>query len=404
MNKVAIIARHEFVYTLRRKTFLFMTFLFPALMVGIVALVAVVSVRGFQGSADLETVGLVDTANLTLNHPPTDFQVIRYSSEATAKEALLDENIQEYYVIPPNYLATGSILRYSTRRSLAAAEAAENKFLRELTLLNLIPSDVSSDVASRLRDPVNMVSIRLGRAGEAEEPVNEVSEFLVPYFFAFLLMMAIFVSSGYLLQGVGEDKENRIIEILVSSVTPRQLLMGKVAGLGFAGLFQIVIWLVAGRVALGIGTVNLEFLQEITFPLGTVALSLVYFFMGYLFFAVVMAGFGAVASTSREGQQISGVFTFIAVIPFILAQVIIENPDSTLAMALTLIPFTSPVAAMIRFASAEPPLWQVAASLGILGISTLVALWATAKIFRVYLLMYGRRPGLREILGSLRAA
>ena len=404
MNKITVIARHEFLYTVRRKAFLFMTLVFPALMVGFMALVAVVSVRGFEGSADIKAVGVVDVADLLPNLPQTELQVKRYASEATAKSALLEETIQEYYIVPPDYLATGVILRYSTRRSLVAAETAEDGFVRDLALLNLIPAGVSPEVANRLKKPVNVVSIRLSASGKAEEPVNKASEFLVPYFFAFLLMMAIFFSSGYLLQGVGEEKENRIMEVLLSSVSPRQLLMGKVAGLGFAGLLQIVIWLVAARTALAVGAVNVEFLQGIAFPLGTVILSMAYFLLGYTFYAVVMAGFGAIATTPREGQQIGGVFSFMAIIPFMLSSVLIENPDGSLAMALTFIPFTAPIAVMIRFASADIVIWQVAASLSILAVSTLIAMWASAKIFRAYLLMYGRRPGVREIVASLRAA
>ncbi len=138
--------------------------------------------------------------------------------------------------------------------------------------------------------------------------------------------------------------------------------------------------------------------------MGTVALSMAYFVLGYLFFATVTAGLGAVATTQQEGQQFSGVFSFIAAIPLIVMMVLIESPNSGLAIALTLIPFTAPVASMIRFAAGDVVAWQVALSLVILAASTVIALWASAKIFRAYLLMYGRRPGLKEIWSSLRAA
>ena len=404
MNKVFTIAKHELNITVRRKTWLFMAFVFPAIIVGLAAIIGVLTARGIKESADIQFAGIVDMANLLPKLPETDIQVIRYSSEAAAKKGLLNEVVEEYFVVPADYLATGVILRYSTRRSLSAAEVFEEGFLRDLAYENLIPSDVSPQVADRLRAPVKVVSFRLDASGEAREPVNEAAEFVVPLFFAFLLIMSIFTSSGLILQGIAEEKENRIIEILISTVSPRQLLMGKVAGLGLAGLFQVGIWLVAATAALGIGAVNVAFLAEITFPMGTIVTSLLYFLLGYLFFAVVMAGFGAVATTVREGQQIGGIFTFAAIIPFMLSSVLLESPDSALAVTLTYIPFTAPTAAMIRFAAGEVSTVQVAISLSILALSTAAALWASAKIFRAYLLMYGRRPRLREILASLRAA
>ena len=404
MSKVFTIAKHELYVTLRRKTWLFMAFVFPALMVGLAATIVALTARGIEEGADIQSAGIVDMATLFPELPETDIQVTRYASETAAKEALLSEVIEEYFVVPPDYLATGVIMRYSTRRSFSAAESLEEGFLRDLAYKNLIPSDVSPQVANRLRAPVNVVSFRLDASGEAEDPVNEAAEFLVPVFFAFLLMMSIFTSSGLMLHSVAEEKESRIIEVLLSSVSPRQLLLGKVGGLGLAGLFQIGIWLVAARVALAIGAANVALLAEITFPIGTVVTSLLYFLLGYLFFAVVMAGFGAVATTVREGQQIGGIFTFAAVIPFMLSSVLLENPDGALAVTLTYIPFTAPIAAMIRFASGEISTVQVVISLSILALSTAAALWASAKIFRAYLLMYGRRPRLREILASLRAA
>ena len=404
MNKIAVVVRHEFTVTLRRKSFLFMTFVFPAVMVGFLALTVVVSTRGFQGSADITRVAIVDPSNILPKLPETDMTVTRFDSEALAKTALLSDVIQEYYVVPPDYFDTGAILRFTLRRSLAAAETVEEGFLRDWTLANLVPDDASGSLVDRLKDPVNLVSLKLDSTGEVEEQVDEISQFLIPYFFAFLLMMAILISSGYLLQGIGEEKENRIMEVLLSSITPIQFMLGKIWGLGLAGLFQILVWLVAGRIALAVGAVNVDVLKDITYPLDTIALSMAYFFLGYLFFATIMAGLGAVTTTQRESQQIGGIFSFTAIIPFMLAPVLIENPDSSLALALTFIPFTAPVASMIRFASADIAMWQVALSLSVLAASTVFAMWASAKIFRAYLLMYGRRPGLREILASLKAA
>jgi len=174
VNRVLTIAKHELSVTLRRKTWLFMAFVFPVIMVGFAAVIGVLTARGIEQSADIGSAGIVDVANLLPKLPETDFQAKRYASEEAAKEALLADVIEEYFVVPPDYLASGVIRRYSTRRSISAAEVFEEGFLRDLAYENLIPSDVSPQVANRLRSPVNVVSFRLDASGEGKEPINDV--------------------------------------------------------------------------------------------------------------------------------------------------------------------------------------------------------------------------------------
>ena len=217
--------------------------------------------------------------------------------------------------------------------------------------------------------------------------------------------MSIFTSSGFLLQGLGEEKENRIIEILLSSVSARQLLTGKVLGLGAAGLVQMLVWLLSARWLAGMASTTIGgLLSTLQIPGNLLVLGIVYFILGYLLFAVLMAGVGSISTTSREGQQLSTIFTMIGVIPFMLAPFIMENPNHVVTQALTLFPITAPITIMIRLGLADIPVWELAVSITLLVASIIGALLLAAKVFRTFLLMYGKGPGFGEIIRSLRKA
>lgn len=195
------------------------------------------------------------------------------------------------------------------------------------------------------------------------------------------------------------------MEILLSSVSARQLLTGKVLGLGAAGLIQILIWVLSARVLVELASNTMGgFPGTLQLPSNLLILSVVYFILGYLLFAVLMAGVGSVATTSREGQQLSMIFTMSAVIPFIIAPFIMENPNHVVTQILTVFPITAPITVMIRLGLTDIPAWELALSVTLLTISIVGALMLAAKVFRTFLLMYGKRPSLRDIIRSLREA
>ena len=217
--------------------------------------------------------------------------------------------------------------------------------------------------------------------------------------------MAIFTSSGFLLQGLGEEKENRVMEILLSSVSPRQLITGKVLGLGAAGLVQIVIWLVSARYLADMASTSIGgMLSTLSISGEFLLVSLVYFILGYLLFAIIMAGAGSIGATARESQQLSVVFTLSAVVPFYFIAAIMENPDGMVSRVLTFIPFTAPITVMMRMGIAEIPMWQLGISVTLIIATIFGLLFIVAKIFRTFLLMYGKTPKLGEIIRMLRQA
>jgi len=409
MNKTILILKHEFGQTIRRKSFIIMTLAFPLL-----ALIAI-GIFGFtQGMekpappGEVVIIGYVDEMGVFSGYTeqpgePTVI-LIGYETPEEATGALLAEEISEYFIIPSDYMTTGVVARYTLERELEPP--GEIRWaIKSFLLSNLLREQTSLEVTERAKAPMALTSIRLDETGQVATDQGGFGAFIVPYLFSILLLMAIFTSSGFLLQGLGEEKENRVIEILLSSVSARQLLTGKVLGLGAAGLLQMLIWLLsAGVLARMASTTIGGLLSTLQIPGNLLVLGLVYFILGYLLFAILMAGVGSISPTAREGQQLSMIFTMSAVIPFMIAPFIMNNPSHVVTQVLTLFPITAPITVMIRLGLTDIPTWELIASISLLVIVIIGSLVLAAKVFRTFLLMYGKRPRLREIIKSLREA
>jgi ABC-2 type transport system permease protein len=217
-------------------------------------------------------------------------------------------------------------------------------------------------------------------------------------------MFALIFSSGNLFDSVTEEKENRVIEIILSSVSSRQLLAGKVMGRGAAGLLQVAVWLIAFKVFTEVASVNIPFLSEVSIPASLLAWAIVYFILGYLLFAALYAGIGSIGSTAQESHGWSFIIAMPSALPVWFTFLIVENPDGIFPRVLTFIPLTAPTTAMMRLPTNAISAWEIALSLAILAASVVLAMWAAAKVFRVFLLMYGKKPSLREIVRYVKEA
>jgi ABC-2 type transport system permease protein len=326
---------------------------------------------------------------------------VLYQNEEESKKALLAKKTKEYIVIPENYLTTGSITRFTTERELEPSNKTI-KATKDFLLSNLLKGEnLSDEMLERVKNPVAMSSLRLDEKGELAGNQNPFLNYFVPYIFGLLFLFSIFFTSGYMLQGVAEEKENRVIEILLSSVSAKQLLVGKVLGLGAAGLLQVVVWLVSIKVFSEVASVNIPALSELSIPNEILILGVVYFLLGYFLFGTLYAALGSIGSTAKESQQWTSIFAFPAVLPYILQYFIIMKPDHIITKIFTIFPLTAPITVVMRL-PAGIPIWQLVLSLAVLAISVVVAMWAAAKVFRMSLLMYGRKPTFSEIFRCVR--
>jgi len=403
MNKTLLILKHELRQTLRRKSFILMTLAFP--LIGILAIFGFQFIQGMGGEPTVETVeiGYVDYAggfDVITQSEVVEF--ISQPSEEEATDTLLQGEISQYFVIPQDYLSNGVIVRYTLDRELEAPDEVW-KAIKDFLVANLLEGQNNPQIIERVQYPLALSSITLDENGDIAPEQGGFSAFIVPYIFSILLIMSIFTSSGFLLQGLGEEKENRVMEILLSSVSPRQLITGKVLGLGAAGLLQIVVWLVSARFLAGMASSSIGgMLSSLQISTDFLVLGIIYFVLGYILFAIIMAGAGSIGATARESQQFSAFFTFSAVVPFFFMPSILENPGSIIARILTFFPFTAPITVILRLGVTDIPLWELAVSIGLMILTIMGMLWLAAKIFRIFLLMYGKTPRLGEVVRYLR--
>lgn len=404
MNKTWLIVRHEFSYLVRQRSFIILTVLFPLIGFGALGIYQLVQGIDSGAPAEITLVGYVDEmGGFERDGTIGNLSFTAHDDREQAKQALLAGDVDEYFVIPADYLATGSVVRFTLEKELELSGetiSAMRVFLQD----GLLEGRADPEIVARVKSPLILSTVRLDEAGNIASDQGGFGAVVVPLVFGLLLVMSIGMSSGFLLQGLSEEKENRIMEVLLSSVSPRQLLTGKVIGLGAGGLLQVVVWLgsVLLVVRLAGDTIGGEFLK-IQVPGNIVVLGIVYFVLGYLLFAVLQAGVGAIAGSAKEGQQMSVAFILPAVLPFYVFILFLrDQPDHIIGTILTLVPITAPMSVFLRMGLSEIPTWQLFVSIGLLAASVVFGLVLAAKVFRVFALMHGKTPRLREVVRYLR--
>ena len=414
-QKVWVVARHEYATNVRRAGFIIMTAIVPVM--GIVTLLfgAFFAGQARQLGAFFEQqfevgdapIGVVDGSGLfspIMADYAEDF--VPYGSQAEAEAALEAKDISKALVIGADYMETGSVLVVSLGSGFSAAAVSDSETVRSFFVDHLLRDEVDPLLRQRAAEPSKLELRVISSGGETqgEGPWGFAFTFIIPYFLAIFLVTTIFVSSGYLLQSVAEEKESRVIEIVVSSVRPVELMAGKVAGLGALGLTQVLVWIGSAVGFSGGAVALLAATGAVSIPMRVLILGVVYYLLGYTLYAILMAGVGALGATMRESQQLASVFSFFAAVPYMISGFLFANPNMLIARVLSFFPLTAPTMMMMRIPLAEVPWIDVAGSIVVLMASIPGALWVGAKLFRVGLLIYGKRPTLKEIWHILRGA
>jgi ABC-2 type transport system permease protein len=402
VNKTLLIFTHEFLRTIRRTGFIVLALALPVLGLLAIGVTSFVS-KATPPQPEVMRIGYVDEAGgfggFTTQGKT---MLVRFDTEEAATQAIVNREIKEYFVIPADFISKGMIERFVTQREFQPygnTQAAIQTFVTD----NLLSGKVSPEVIARVQMPASLVTTTLTPQGTLAEQLG-YGNLIVAGIFALLLLLSLIFTSTYVLQGLGEEKENRLMEILLSSVSTRQLVTGKVLGLGAAGLVQVAFWVVTFPLLLRLGSVSIGgILNGIHVPLAFWVVGLTYFILGYLLFAVLSASVAAVTSTVKEAQALAAMYTLFPVVPFWGFSLLLLFPNSPLWVVLSIFPFTAPTVVMLRLGLTGIPAWQLAASLTVMVFSVLGGLWLAGRLLRTYVLMYGKRPGLGEIVKSLRA-
>lgn len=393
----------------RRRGFLFTTFGIP--------LLAYVLLVGYQWinsqnqdqqedvqdsefiNSTIDTAGYVDLTGLFPESNDND--LIRYEDEAGARAALDADEIDAYYVIAADYLETGDVMLVTPRLSLSSISSQ----MIEQLIMERLASNVDETVLERLREPISQLQT-IDLSGEEGEGVERSfgTDFSTVYLFTVLLMLALFTTNGYLMQSVIEEKETRLIEVLVSSVRPTELLAGKILAMGVMGLVQVTVWMIA--VILLVGQANSQlvevFLQDIQIPMDKLPILFVFFVLGYLMFAGIYGGVGAISNSMQEGPQYAAIFTIPAVLPLYFLSIFISDPNSPIVVGLSLFPLSAPLAMVQRITLTDVSTLQVALSAALLLVFDVAIIWAAGRLFRVQSLLAGQTPKLKELPKLLR--
>jgi ABC-2 type transport system permease protein len=402
-----LVARREYSRTVRRRGYLFGTILLPIGMAVIMGISIFFSSNGFEGGGQARgEIVVVNDSSVVLEDFETN-QASLHTTTATDAAARLEAgDIGSYYVIPASFEEDGQVDRIESGgfdiSSLESSENNEALLLYVIRDAQLRAAGVEPEDATRILRGINVNVVTV--EGDEVSGADIAAGIALPLIFVVIFMISIFMTSGYLLQSVTEEKENRVVEIVLSSIPATPLMGGKILGLGGAGLTQVGIWVLSALVAIPLLSSQIPDLGPIDLDPVMLGLAFLYFVLGYLAFGAIFAAIGAIAPGNREAQQYSGFLGFAAAAPFFVFSVFLTDLQSPVVYALCLFPLTTPTSMLIVLGVSDTIPWPlVGASLTSLTLFAVLATWASARIFRATVLLYGVRPSMQQLIGAIRS-
>lgn len=401
MNKFWRVARYEYTRHVFRRRFIIFALLGLPLMIGFFILLGLVFSSIFERTAPI---GYVDASGVLLGEvdaalvEDAEVSILRFETIEVARAALEAEEIQAYYVLPADYPETRQVELFYLKEPDGDIQRQFRDFVRT-NLLKGLPSNLTqivlhgADWTARPPDGSRQFS---GTPG--------VINLLTPLLAAAAFMIALFTGGGYLFQAVLEEKENRTIEILVTSLSPRKLIGGKIIGLTAVALTPLLTWILTGLVVLLLardehGAALIQYV-----PLGTLLMIAAVMLPAFATYGALMMALGTTVTEAREGSALSGVFSMLASVPFYFFLPILTNPDSPLAVGLSLFPLSAPLTVAMRLVVSSFGFGEFALILVVQLVTTALAITLAARAFRLGLLRFGQRLSWREVLGRLQRA
>lgn len=418
MQRFVPVARREYLERVRTKAFIIGTFLGPLLMAGMLLVPALVAARQRGKPQRLAVVGAKAPLRAAVEQALSQRReggelrfVVSPGSEAPIesqraqrKQEVLAGQLDGYLLLPADVLAASTAEYYGKSVSNQIDMRLLERTVEEtLVLLRLTAEGVDPSRVKSLTRRLNLKPIRVSERGEREDRG-------VTFIFATIMMMMLYVTvlmwGQGLMTGIIEEKASRVVELTVSAMPPWQLLAGKLLGVGSAGLTQLLVWVISMALLSAFGGPALA-ASEIPMPEITpliLASFIVFFLLGYFLYASLYAAIGAAVNTIQEAQSL----VFPVVMPLIVSvmffPVVLRNPDSPLSVGISLFPLATPLLMFLRITVLTPPAWQIGLSVVLTLLTIALVTWASARIYRVGILMYGKRPTFPEILRWVRHA
>jgi ABC-2 type transport system permease protein len=354
----------------------------------------------FTGPQDIRPEGYVDLGGIIRQVPESvpAGTLIAYPDEAAARQALGAGDIAAFYIVSADYVQSGEITYIRPDFNPLSASGDQSGLFEWVLRVNLTGGDAM--LASLVSGPTNEQDVSLAASPQPDQ--SSPLAFWLPYGIALLFMMLIMGSSSLLLNNVSKEKENRVMETLLTSVNPRQMLTGKILGLGVVGLGQTLLWLGTSYALLNRSSTTFQLVSAIHLPASFLVWGLVFFVLGYAVYASLMAGLGALAPNLREASQMTFLIMLPLMIPLFLSSSVFQmDPNGGIATGLSLFPLSAPVAMMARLPSGGVPWWQPALAAGLLAITSVLVVRAAAGMFRAQALLSGQPVKIGSYLQAL---
>jgi ABC-2 type transport system permease protein len=397
MKKVWLLARITYLRRLRSGMFLVLTLGLPLLML----IAGAVPILLLLGTAPPAVVGYVDqTGRLA---PVTQVAVadnklklIAYNEPAAALTALEQGQIGGYLVIPRGYFQGQAATFYAARKPGDRLEEELSRFMRQAMLPNQ-----PGWLLDRLADPAHVVYTARESGSQVSEGLGLTIRLILPFVLALMFALIVFTGANQMGSVIVQEKEQRALEMVITSLRPIELVAGKVTGMTLLSLTQIAIWLGTGLIAATLALAGSGQIGTLSIPWAAPLWALLLGVPAYFLYAALASGLGIIAGDSRQAQQLAGVLGLVGLSPLWFAGAVLTAPAGPLAVFFTLFPLTAPIISLMRMAVTEVPTWQLTTSLLLLLLSLAGAIWLVARLFRAAMLMYGQTLRPQQILAAL---
>jgi ABC-2 type transport system permease protein len=421
MRKVWLVIKREYLVRIRSKAFIFTTIALPVFFAGMMILSFMMMTRESDHTLKI---ALLDDAGLSksiaagftqkLKNGQPLFQLVRTieqpQSDQQAREELADQvrrGVLDCYLAVPKGVLEGKAVEFHTQNTgdFPTAAAAQSAVDHAVISQRLSNRGIQVENWSELVRSAAFTMVKIGKQGESEE---QGQTFIVVLSLVTILYVTLLVYGVATMRSVLEEKTSRVVEILASSARPSQLLTGKILGVAGVGFTQFLIWTVAGVLISSYGgTIAGAVRPGVSMPQFHIPISLLiyaalFFLAGYFLYASLYAAVGAMVSSDEESQQVQMPITMLVVLAFLLYPIVMHDPTSRAAFIVSVLPFLSPILMVFRIGMQTPPFWQIALALALSVAATIGVVYVAAKIYRVGILMYGKRPSLVELLKWLK--
>lgn len=411
MNNTFVVLKKEYLQIVRSISFWLSTVFLPLFMLGLMVLpVLLVSKQKTEN-----TIYIKDESGTLFNY--IEEKEIKREGISEVKLKILngkDLNLEELkkkvemkevdgvLVIPEDPFKVKEAKFYGRNLSnFSLISKVESLLNNAITKKAAEELNLGKEAMEKISHRLNLEGIKIVKGKEKKE--GALTSFFAVFVLFFILYTAILGYGAHILRAVLEEKNTRVVEILVSSLSPFKLMMGKILGVAFAGVTQILIWILAFLTISFAATQGLFMEKLPSLNLLQILFFGIFFILGYLLYASLYAALGSLFSSEQEAQQMSTIIILPLILPILFMQMIIQAPNSTLATVLSLIPFFTPLLFYLRMLVETPPLWQIIFSILLTSGTVLIIIYLSGKIYRIGILMYGKKPSIKEIVKWIKA-